>query len=441
MASIAGADARRNSCIVKSLFSSIGLTQPCGHPTYDRRICVAPMMKPIIMEEIVAGFLLHQRLYPQYASVALAHYRERSSIGTLCALFPKLHKPKRARYLFAGNVSYFEDIIELTDNSDVAILTTGIRTHLRALKRGKNSHFIGDLYRGLYGLITRPNSATSTVRQNVDRLATLLRKMQPLYVFVQSDTMPLERSIIIAARLAGITTVCVQHGLFTRDTPRPLAEGKCADIFLTYDSEQAAIVKEASPRCKVLVSGSLKRNTNKLNTSCDTSIVFVGQPYPQLFGVGKGSHYVSLVESIELLCKSLGIQFWYKPHPGEHGRDYLREVSELNCDNIEIMFERFHYFIGLSSTLLHQASIRGRVAIQVIDPALQVERYSDNGYCYSIGRDDLADVIPNIKTVVPYNSKTLDEFEVGDLTRRWERTKDMLSQGTVDESLTARKRK
>lgn len=379
------------------------------------------------IDQIFAGFLDYERTYPEYAKKTLEHYRSHARLAALASFAPKPRAPRSATYVFAGNISYFSDVLSLCADEEAAILTTGVRTHLKALKAGRNSHFVINLYHGLYEYLSNPFSAKRKIRYNIDMLSCLLEKMGPTFLFVQSDTMPFERAIIAAAREADIRTVCLQHGLFTRETPRNLTEGKFADIFLAYDDAQAKIVQEGSPSCRVLISGSLKQNSPKLPRVQDPSVVFLGQPYPLLLNEAKAPAYFDLVRDISDHCRNAGVRLWYKPHPGELGSTYLEKFPDRLFGSIETIFGQYQYFLGVSSTALHQASIRGKTAVQILDPTLHTERYSDLGYCYSYDRQDVAMLLADIGELAPYSSNSLNAFESGDLVGRWDRVKTQLA--------------
>lgn len=387
------------------------------------------------VEQVFAGFRMYEQTYPEYAMKTRDHYRDRSRMAAVFSYVPRLRALRPATFVFAGNISYFSDVIALCANDDVAILTTGARTHLKALTTGTNSHLIVDLYHGLNENLDAPRHASKKIRGNIARLSHLLQGLKPSFLFVQSDTMPFERELILAARESGITTVCVQHGLFTRETPRALTEGKFADVFLAYDEEQAKIVKEGSPACRVLVSGSLKRNSPRLPEIQDRSVVFLGQPYPLLFDRRKAGLYVDLVQDISSRCQKAGLEFWYKPHPGEIGSSYLDQFPDRLSGSIDTVLGQFQHFLGISSTALHQASVRGKTAVQIIEPDLHTERYSDLGYCHSCNRQDLDALLANIKNLAPYTSTNLDSFENGDLQSRWTAVK-LLLDSEADQATT-----
>jgi hypothetical protein len=379
------------------------------------------------IEQIFSGFQKYAQTYPKYVEKTRDLYRNRSRLATVLSVVPRLRTPRSATYVFAGNVSYFCDVIALCANHECASLTTGGRTHLKAVFSGRNSYFVTDLYHGLNEYLDADRNVEIKILENIERLSRLLEKISPTFLFIQSDTMPFERELIFAARKSGIVTVCVQHGLFTRETPHDLTEGKFADIFLAYDEEQAKIVKEGSPACRVFVSGSLKRNSQRLPEVQDQSVVFLGQPYPLLYEERKARIYIDLIREISDRCQNAGLKLWYKPHPGEIGSAYLDLFPNRLSGNIESVLEQFQHFLGISSTTLHQSSIRGKTAIQIISPDLHTERFSDLGYCYSYDRQELGVLFANIKSLSPYTSSTLDVFEKGNLESRWAEVKALLN--------------
>lgn len=371
---------------------------------------------------IKSYFIKYKEYYPEYIKKLEHRYKNNRVLAFL--FYPFLYKSnlKEVQYIFAGNASYFSDLAITLNGSDVLFLETGLRSHIKKILKNNESIFSFGLYLNLHKYINDESVGEECIMGEMETLAKLLKATRAKYLFIQSDSMPYERLIISAARMANIFTVCVQHGIFNNNTPQAIIEGRYADAFFAYDQHQAKIVGNINS----VVVGSFFKNANRYKFQKKKVVCFFGQPYPILFPK-IAELYLSVVDRIRLAANKYSIDFFYKPHPGEINSQYLKRIEGVIFNDTEECYENFDYFMAFSSTTLHQASLRGKVAIQIIDDNIHTDDYSIYGYCHSIKINNLNNLLKNIDDILPIESDALSIFNNGNLLSRWNSAIDKLN--------------
>jgi hypothetical protein len=224
-------------------------------------------------------------------------------------------------------------------------------------------------------------------------------------LIVASDSLPMERAWIRAAR-AGTKSICIQHGLFSA-AHATLIDGTVADAILVYDEFQQKLVQvSARDPDAVLVLGyhsDIPLLKNSLRPEGLRKVCILGQPYSQYYP-WRREEYLRQVRELAEMLKASNMDFVYKPHPAEMGASYLSEFDfRIVRDDFYSVLESFDVFISLSSTALFEASLNGRIAIQLYNPSFSIERFSELGYAYSIESSDMSSKIKSIADLPAIN--------------------------------------
>ncbi|WPM85460.1 hypothetical protein QNH14_04855 [Apirhabdus apintestini] len=106
---------------------------------------------------------------------------------------------------------------------------------------------------------------------------------------------------------------------------------------------------------------------------------------------------------------SIGYQISYKPHPWEKGAAYLELFPIICNEEINEVIEEYDIFLSFTSTALIEASLAGKIAIQIHDVAFNADRFDDLGYSYCIDSSDIENSLIGFLDQEPYPIK-MDEF-------------------------------
>ncbi|MFG0631977.1 hypothetical protein [Pseudomonas sp. xss_2] len=224
---------------------------------------------------------------------------------------------------------------------------------------------------------------------------------------VDNDSLPMQRLLIHSARMAGIKSYCIQHGLFQKSSPHYLLDGAYSDGVFVYDDIQRAVFLEAGIQfSKLHVSGFYKRAYTPSRSLTlgfqGRKICFLGQPWYK-YGGEVSAKYLELVSRLIAGLEKLGVVCVYKPHPWEIGAPYLKDINHLFFNGMEAAIEEFDVFFSMTSTALIECGRSGRVSIQVYDDCFKCDNFSELGYCYTLRSDNLlkVEVLEKILTSEP----------------------------------------
>lgn len=221
----------------------------------------------------------------------------------------------------------------------------------------------------------------------LDRCVKQLRKWEVKTVVVMSDSLPLERLWIAAARELGIRSICIQHGLFS-ESGGVINDGKYADVMAAYDQHQVDILKRTGALNPV-VFGFYEDVKPRVWRERRSVVCILGQPWPQYYE-DKGDIYKSLLSSLISALSFGGAYVVYKPHPGEtEVRDYVAGSIDVIDLSLDAAFDEYDVFVSFTSTALFEASLAGKLAIQIFDERLSLERFSEMGYAHTLQSNSL----------------------------------------------------
>ncbi|UYP28924.1 hypothetical protein OEG79_12685 [Pseudomonas sp. Z8(2022)] len=321
----------------------------------------------------VPGFNAPQRIVKAYGS----------RLRAFCSLPISLFNRGRADVLFCGG--RFADLIRVVDmHRSVKVLGGGKELYFSLL--GRFGYFCswGLSYRAYKIFLSKDELA---LEELVGRCERLLRQWGIKAVVVMSDSLPLERVWILAARRVGVRSICIQHGLFS-ESGGVINDGKYADVMAAYDQCQVDILKRTGALNPVVFGfyGDVKSRVWREQRSV---VCILGQPLPQYYE-DKGDVYKSLLSSLVSILSLGGIHIVYKPHPGEAGvRDYIDGGVELTDLSLDAVFDEYDIFLSFTSTALFEASLAGKLAIQIFDERLSSERFSEMGYAHTLQSNSL----------------------------------------------------
>ncbi|MGE4440997.1 MAG: hypothetical protein AB7D27_05865 [Desulfomicrobium sp.] len=318
-----------------------------------------------------------------------------------------------AKYLFVGGK--YRQLINISAADGGVVLVGGWHHWLYAICMQNCSYF--SYYGQLNSLYRSWNSISDKfISVNIDITSLQLRKWGIKVVVVTNDSLPLERMWIAAARQASIPSVCIQHGLFSSHA-REINDGKYADVICAYDEWQSQILMETGAR-KVSILGfyedqKLLRKTRRKRRK----VCFLGQPWVDYYK-DFSSGYMRYVELMVDFFERNQIDWCYKPHPSEmNSHEYVPgSLSRIKRMSLHDAFRKFDVFISLSSTALLEASLAGRVAIQVRYESIFSDNMEKYGYSHSIDITQIDDVLFDL---VSNSESVAYPFSRESLKKRW----------------------
>ena len=216
-------------------------------------------------------------------------------------------------------------------------------------------------------------------------LRAYFKRVQPKFLILAHDLLPIDRLLVIAAKQCGVHVIVIAHGLYQSKSPPSIIDGQVADAVLVYDSHQSEIFRKAGVRKSVVMgfhSDIVRRNM--AGETCE--VCFIGQPWEKHYGPTLGALYQEILRNFAQNLQSLGVTVYYKPHPLEYGEldKYLLEPVQVYRDSLSNAFDKFDYFFSVASTALFEATLAGKVAVQLYHADFNCDDFAEFGYAHKI---------------------------------------------------------
>jgi hypothetical protein len=338
--------------------------------------------------EFVFGYLEEQKPFsPTMFGFVLDAYQRTVRKNTPFSLLFKycsFRPTGKARYIFIG--AKYADVMRGLPRDEVLVIglfkdwlhclrrripfASGLPVLRAVLKNVDNAEFVID--GALRGIL--PASPGDPTR----------------HVILFNDSLPLERTYCLLAREKGLHTVCVQHGVCTSASPSRIYDGGVADVMLVFDDHQRRLLVQGGvPADKVRIIGFHSDTVRRegLAVSTKRRVCILGQPwgayYPEI-----EIRYHALLERLIPALQQAGLTLAFKPHPSERAARYLSRYRPIERASLERCLDKYDVFISFTSTALIEATLAGRVAIQIFDPAFMADWFEDHRYAYSVERED-----------------------------------------------------
>jgi hypothetical protein len=227
-----------------------------------------------------------------------------------------------------------------------------------------------------------------------------LKTINPRAVVVSNDSLPDRRLLLTVAKRLSIPSFCIQDGLFQSSNDWRIWHGHFADHMLVWGEQQAEeYIKRGMPRSKVHVLGlpfpSIGENApapQRKNTLC-----ILGQPWENVADE-LGKLKLDIFSNVIREQKKSGINCVYKPHPGEKKRDFFPPGIPIFRGSLTSAFRRFPVFASLTSTALLEATLHGRLAVQIYHPDFECDIFENIGYSYTIDANNIDQLANMVST-------------------------------------------
>lgn len=338
----------------------------------------------------------------------------RWTVHVFCVIFRL--QAKSAKYVFWG--TKFEELILSLPQSETCVVG-GPKQLIFCLKNRRAFLPTMDLWFPLFQDL-KCGSTESNDRHLSSCLSKLSRRLRRILVtdavlIVDNDSLPAQRAVIQAARSAHIKhVVCIQHGVFQRRSPGYILDGWFSDRFFVIDDNQKdLLVEKGMPENKISVMGfhsSPYFPRRPLSAVQCRKVCLIGQPWGK-YGRLREERYLLILNKLYGVFKESGYSVFFKPHPWERGTPYLKELSNVVYSSMEEALEQYDVFVSLTSTALLEAAASGRIAVQIVDPIFDADRFSELGYVVSIDFDDSALETKLMAALVSFRSGRCHEIK------------------------------
>lgn len=225
---------------------------------------------------------------------------------------------------------------------------------------------------------------------------------------VDNDSMPMQRAIINVMRELNVKICLIQDGLFQSLTPANFIHGWKSDIILCYDVHQQKILSEKiRTEAKIDVVGFYKPIKFETIPQNGRRICFLGQPWFK-YGADYQERYLEILHLVNETLTEKSVSF--KPHPWEMDAPYIDDIKNLYTGSMDQALNNFDCFISLTSTALYEATIAGKLSIQVLDDKFECDDFQKYGYAYSIDVDGIKK--GNLRDLIhsnPLNERKMSE--------------------------------
>jgi hypothetical protein len=242
-----------------------------------------------------------------------------------------------------------------------------------------------------------------------------LKAVNPDYIVLWNDFMPVERAIVLAARKLSIPTLQIQDAYY-ESFIRPMA-GEVADYILLWGEFYKDLYVKYNARKPedIYILGypySIKKDRIFERENRECTVCYLGSPWEK-FDKELLSVKIDTVKKINEICTRLKMKFFYRPHPNDDRGMLQKKLPDIQftCEGekLENTFTRADIFISYLSTSLIEAAMRSKITLQLMNfPIGQTDNFEELGICNKSFKiiEELENYLFKI-----YNAPSLQEFK------------------------------
>ncbi len=323
------------------------------------------------------------------------YHRYRPLIALLEGRSGTIRKVAPDGILFLGT-SFLELMLETGSRTSIATLAQDEKELLTARRHAIPRHLAwkwkSELYRAR--MAVSAESRLQLLARTVEGIEAILRSSSPRAVVVKNDSLFLERAVIAAARLAGIPTVTIQHGLFMQAAGMHNWDGYWTDHMLVWGEFFRDLYLEwgivPEERIHVLGYPFPVATDPGAGRIPPRTLCLLGQPWELNSEALREEKHRIIGELLEGVARD-GLELVYRPHPAE-SRSRLRAAfpSLRLTDEEETLtgaIGRWDLFLSWTSTALIEVALHGRSAVQIGSETIPMDDFGAAGACHSIAGD------------------------------------------------------
>jgi hypothetical protein len=243
------------------------------------------------------------------------------------------------------------------------------------------------------------------VDQAVSLLTEAMRAARVEHLVVWNDVTVVERAMVAAARRCGVTSHVLQHGLYMSGDGDPrIVGGADADRSLVWGDHFAEFFVQSRivNRDAIAVSGYPYRIEPLRVCPIAADVCIVGQDWEGI-SADAGEGKLEFIARTLAACQRAGMSASYRLHPSEraaHVTDRFPQIRIASArQTLREAFEAHPIFVSLNSTVLVEAGLVGRTAVQFRSSAFDHDDFQVLGGAYSVTTEhELADLLAGSKS-------------------------------------------
>lgn len=291
---------------------------------------------------------------------------------------------KRKKVLFFMGDKYGSIILAAREKYDVEMIVGGIKDRLFAIKHFIKYSSCSSLNQLIFDYLRKKDEFY--LRELVNRIKKKIEKINPNFIALWNDCLPIERSVVMVAKILGIITFEVQHGSFDSFS---LETGKVANYALVWGKYFKDLQTKHNLRKPedVYILGypfligkqkkDKKKNGNRV-------VYYLGQNF-ELQNKKFFDTKIETIKKISEICRKLGMKFIYRPHPGDDIATLKMKLPEIRfCskkEKIHDSISKGDVFISFNSTSLIEAAIRSKISLQLMNFPIKLDNFKQLGVC------------------------------------------------------------
>lgn len=248
----------------------------------------------------------------------------------------------------------------------------------------------------------------------IEEIENKLRVANPDYIVLWNDILPLERAIVLVGKKLGITTLEIQHGIPSESLP--FGTGRVVDHVLVWGKyfKDFYVKNKIRNNEEFHILGypysigkqGIKQNKKKYRVCC------LGEDFER-FNDDFLKIKLESINCLSKMCKKLGIEFIYRPHPGEDRELLKKNLADIQFtdigEGIEETFKKADIFISFLSTSLIEAAMRQKISLQLMNYPIKSANFEKLGVCNKTLQtfDELENYLKEI-----ISAPSLDKFKL-----------------------------
>jgi hypothetical protein len=269
-------------------------------------------------------------------------------------------------------------------------------------------------YRGLvYNYINEKN--VKHLNKLIDSIEIDLVNMKPNFIILGNDSLPIERALILVSKKLKIPTIVIQHGHYTSNLP--LGDGKVADYILVWGKyfKDLYIKNGLRKPDDLYILGyplQIDKNNAFSKENNNYTVCYLGQKWEK-YSNALFEAKIDTIKKLNDVCSKLGIDFIYRPHPGEDIQLINNKISHIKFtqkgEKLIDTIKKNDIFISFNSTALVEAFMHSKISIQLLSLSLSVANFEKLGICNKTFKN-IKELENYLKLLANSNSEELDKF-------------------------------
>jgi hypothetical protein len=301
-----------------------------------------------------------------------------------------LKKQKKDKKIFFRGVRFPQLILETRKKYSTELVVSGMNDRLFAIKHFLPYISVSDLYSFIQKYIDYKDEKYlhNVVEILEKRLENRIKTTNKMYMILWSDSFPLERTLVLASRNIGITTIQVQEGMYS--AKYLIDNGLVSDYVFVWGEFFKQLYKKQKIKKPedffILGYPYNLEKVKKIEKKWKYKVVYLGQCFENL-DKRLLKPKLEAVKGIKEECDKLGMEFIYKPHPNDNLILLKNKLPGINFTKdgeiLKKTIKTGDIFISLVSTALIEAALNSKICIQLRNYPLPIENFEKLGICKS----------------------------------------------------------